>query len=58
MVKSGDKLSMIVDGQLVGSIEEPFVAEQVVWGYLKKDGANVKDAREKMDEVVGWLASR
>lgn len=58
LVKSGDRLSMVVNGKEVGHVDNATVSERVIWGYLKKDGPNVKDAREKLDEVVTWLAGR
>ncbi|KAI9013561.1 chalcone-flavanone isomerase-domain-containing protein [Hyaloraphidium curvatum] len=58
MAARGGELRMSVDGRAVGSVKSEEVADGVMWGYLKREGANVKDARESMGDVVAWIAGR
>jgi hypothetical protein len=58
MIKSGVTLTLQVDGRVLGFVANKEIADGIVWGYLKSEGANVPEAREKLDEVAKWMADR
>jgi hypothetical protein len=58
MIKSGITLTLQVDGKILGFVANKDIAEGIVWGYLKSEGANVGEAREKLSDIAKWMAGR